>query len=620
MFGALLYLRLTSLQNWLRMRLGRLKQPKYLVGAIAGGLYFWFFFFRRGVVTVSTGSGARSRAAQQALHATGVALPDNLTGIGLAIAATLLLVLLTLAWVLSLERASLGFSEAEIAFLFPAPITRQRLVHFRLVDMQLRNLLGAVFMTVFTNRFTFLGGSRLAHAAGWWLIFTTFSLHLAGVRFTLTRLADAGLRTWPRRALVLLALAAVIGVTLALLPADQRWVDLGARNLPRTLGQWILDVTSVAPLAWLLWPAKWLLGPFFAPDWATFLSALGPALFVVALHYLWVVRSVVSFEDGSIERAQKVATRLAARRSGQRLGRAPTKGRPPPFVLGGRGRPELAFLWKNLLGAWGWLNLRTWGITALAIVGAVTWARSQPNLASPLLGAGVMALIVAGYVLLVGPQFARQDIRSDLANADLLKTYPLRGWQIVLGELLTPVAILTGVIWLALLAAALAFQPREAALAGFYGSLAAYPKIHDFAVSCLAPAGRPVLALCLAAIVPPLVAMQLFVPNAAALMFPAWFQSIRQRGGSGGGIDVMGQRLIFFFAQLLTILLALLPTLVAGAIAVAVGCFVLGLPALIGIWLATLGIVAVLLGELWFGLQFLGHRFEQIDLSAELRP
>jgi len=50
MLGALLYLRLTSLRNLLRMRLLRLKQPKYLVGAIVGAAYFWFFFLRRAFI------------------------------------------------------------------------------------------------------------------------------------------------------------------------------------------------------------------------------------------------------------------------------------------------------------------------------------------------------------------------------------------------------------------------------------------------------------------------------------------------------------------------------------------------------------------------------------------
>ena len=34
---------------------------------------------------------------------------------------------------------------------------------------------------------------------------------------------------------------------------------------------------------------------------------------------------------------------------------------------------------------------------------------------------------------------------------------------------------------------------------------------------------------------------------------------------------------------------------------------------------ASTGVLAVLLGELWLGLLFLGRRFEKLDLSSELR-
>ena len=45
-----------------------------------------------------------------------------------------------------------------------------------------------------------------------------------------------------------------------------------------------------------------------------------------------------------------------------------------------------------------------------------------------MIGGGAAA--VAVYMLVMGPQFARQDIRSDLQNADILKTYPLPGWRL----------------------------------------------------------------------------------------------------------------------------------------------------------------------------------------------
>ena len=46
MIGALLYLQFTSTWNRLVMRLKRLKQPKYLIGGMVGGLYVYFYFIR----------------------------------------------------------------------------------------------------------------------------------------------------------------------------------------------------------------------------------------------------------------------------------------------------------------------------------------------------------------------------------------------------------------------------------------------------------------------------------------------------------------------------------------------------------------------------------------------
>jgi hypothetical protein len=51
---------------------------------------------------------------------------------------------------------------------------------------------------------------------------------------------------------------------------------------------------------------------------------------------------------------------------------------------------------------------------------------------------GFGALIVAFWSLLIGPQVLRHDFRNDLQVADILKALPMRGWQVVLGELLAP--------------------------------------------------------------------------------------------------------------------------------------------------------------------------------------
>jgi len=595
---ALLYLRLTSFQNWLGSRVRRLRQPKYLFGAIVGCAYFYFFFFRR----IGGGSPPRIRDTAtantaQMLRLAGESLPLDWLPAATAFGALALLLFVTLMWVVPTQRAALGFTEAEIAFLFPAPISRRGLIHFRLLSSQFRSLLGAAVMMLFSNRWTFLGGNALTHAIGWWFVFSTLNLHFSGASFSLTRLADFGLGAWRRRVLVLLVVVAICAVTLARLrgagglPVMTNEIDL------RAVTAWAIALTSTAPLAWLLWPIKVVLGPFLAVDPPAFFLAFGPAVAVVALHYLWVVRSAVAFEDASVDAAQKRGARIAAWRAGdRRLGSGAVRARPAPFRLAGTGRPELAFLWKNLLSTWQYFNARAALATAAVLVGGCLWLQTQPAGRGLLPMGGMVAVFFAAYALIVGPQFARQDIRSDLAHADVLKTYPLPGWQIILGELLTPIAILTAVLWLSLLVIAFTLPTSLPGL------------------EWLTPGLRVVGGLALAALTPALVTLQLLVPNAAALVFPGWFQISRTRGG---GPEVIGQRMIFFFAQVMTMALVLLPAVaVAGVLLFIFQAFIGAAGAII---VAAVFVALVLAGEVWCGVWLLGRRFERLDLSAEVR-
>jgi hypothetical protein len=165
-----------------------------------------------------------------------------------------------------------------------------------------------------------------------------------------------------------------------------------------------------------------------------------------------------------------------------------------------------------------------------------------------------------------------------------------------LGELLAPVAILTGILWLMLLTAGLTLHPGETG--------------PEWLTAPLRLTGTIGLAI----IAPALVTLQLLVPNAAALLFPGWFQATRTRGG---GPEVIGQRMIFFFAQLLTMVIALLPPAGMSALLIFILQWLLGPVAAIA--LASLMMVVVLVGEIWCALWWLGERFERLDLSAELR-
>ncbi len=595
MLRALLYLRFTSARNWLIARVKRLRQPKYLIGALVGCAYFYFFFFR----SFTSGPRIAHPMDAQTLQAIEVAraqLPVDWLPATTAIGALGLLLFTTFIWVVPTQRAALGFTEAEIAFLFPAPITRTALVHFRLLSAQFRSLFGALVMTLFTNRASVLGGNALTHALGWWLVFSALSLHFSGASFTLTRLAERGAVVWKRRVLIAFMIAAIVGVTFVRVLAGPKATAPAVEASLRPMAEFAIALSTTAPLAWLLWPLKLVVAPFLAIDAIGFLKVIGPALGVLGLHYLWVVRSAVAFEDAAVDYAQQRSARVAAWSAGRRPGAVPTKGRAGPFRLPGTGRPEIAFLWKNLLSTWPYFTVRVWLGCAAIVALACAWLGMQPELGEFGPGVAWMTVVFAAYVLVVGPQFARQDIRSDLAHADILKTYPLAGWQIILGQLLTPAAILTGVLWLLLLAVAILLRPEADA-----GS--AFTTAEHFTG-----------AVALAVLAPALALLQLLVPNAAALVFPSWFQATRTRGG---GPEIVGQRMIFFFAQLLMMVVALLPAAaMAGAVVLALHWLV-GLAAALAV--AALAVLAVLVGEVWCGVWWLGGRFEKLDLSAELR-
>jgi ABC-2 type transport system permease protein len=175
----------------------------------------------------------------------------------------------------------------------------------------------------------------------------------------------------------------------------------------------------------------------------------------------------------------------------------------------------------------------------------------------------------------------------------LLKSYPLRGWQIVLGSLTSPIVLLAATEWLLLMLGApiLGGTPRAATLG-----------VGLFAIGSFG----------IAVILPPLTGMMLSIPFAATLYFPAW---IENSSGRGGGIEVMGQRLIFFAGYVIVLLVALLPAVVCGGIAAFALNWIIGKFA--AVVAATVVGSIILTGEFATTVWWLGERFERFDLSRE---
>jgi len=581
MTGALLYLQLTSLRNAVLQRVSRLRRPRYLAATLLGAAYLYFFIFR-GFVGRPGGRHAEAAA--------GVGL-----AVGVAVALLLMLGRLAWAWIFSADRAALAFTEAEAAFLFPAPISRRRLINFKLLKSQLRILLSAVIFSIVSNRFA-SASTWWMHAAGWWILFSTLDLHGIAASFTRERLIGLGLDPVRRRLLFggsLLLLGAGLGWWIRQTVPPPAEADLAG---VQAFTRYLQAAQDTPPLSWLLAPLLWVVGPFFAPDAAAFLRALGPALLVLGAHYVWVIRSEVAFEEASIELSRRKAERAAALLAGGGLGtgRRPARRRRDPFPLPPSGPAPLAFLWRNLIAAGPLFHPRNWALLSAAVLAGAAWLAAHP-------AHRVWLSVVAGvsaplglWVPLAGPMFLRRDVRLLFERIDVVKVYPLRGWQVVGGEMLSPVVMITAVEWLVI-------------------------GVHGIAAGALGPHGAPLFLgwpglAGIALITPPIVGLMMAIPFAATLYFPDWMAAV---GQPGGGLDLLGQRLLFSGAYLLALVAALIPAALAALPPYFLMSWIAGSrsPALLG---GAAAAFLVLVGECAAVVWWLGRRYERFDLSREL--
>ncbi len=576
MFSALLYLQWNTLRNRLARQVQRLRQPKYLFTSIVGAGYFYLYFFRPFSHGPAGGFGATSDEDRRLYEMLG--------------AAMLCLFVLS-AWIFPRKRTSLAFTEAEVAFLFPAPITRRGLVRFKLLRSQIAILFTTIFLTVLSRRVS--GGNPWIHAVGWWVVISMLSLHSLGASFARTMLMDRGITNWMRRIVILTTVAILVAITYwwirrTIPPPNASTLD----NLP-ALKAYVREITSSGPLPILLAPCRWVVRPYFAPNaWALFV-VIWPALGLLVLNYVWVTVSDVAFEEASLETSKRLAERVAAVRSGRWRGaRTPTKPLREPFRLVSTGFPAMAVYWKNLISAGRTFTPRVWMSLAAIATGAAIYYRANSSESLAVASIGIFAAIFLCYTTLVGPHLVRHDFREDLMMADALKTLPLTGWQIALGEMLAPAVILSGLQW-CLLIVAVCCLPKQ--MEGM-----SFPQLT--AITFGVALNIPFMNL-----------ISLLIPNASVLMFPAWFQFGRS---SPQGIEATGQRLIFFLGQLLVLIVALFPAAaVATVFGFLVGYFV-AIPA--GIVVGSVVLAFVLGVEIALGVKLLGRLFERLDLSKEM--
>lgn len=486
---ALIFLQTRSLANAIRVRLRRLKQPKYLIGAVVGLGYLYFWFGR----ALFGHWGTRGRS---------LSLDDDVAPVIQGVAALVLLVIVAGQWIFTGKRAALQFTETELAFLYPAPLSRRMLVRYKLLRGQLGTLLSAAFLTLLTGRFA-ADGRVVYHILSWWLVLTLLSLHGLGASFTVQRLTERGLSSWARRGLALgivTSLAAVVFLWVRALPRLPEWQD-DPRALAGSFGDWMELALTTGPGPWLLLPFRWVVQPWFATHGLEFLQALGPVLILFGLLFWWVERCDVAFEEASLQLSEKRAQLVAQVRAGKRTGlEAPRSLQAPPFVLTPVGFPAMGLMWKNLIASRATPRKLAWITAAVVLVSLFVQFGPIPRKVQ----FTICAMAVPSFLVwaLIGGAMTSAALRRDLGMLDVLRGYPLPGWQLVLGELLGPAVVVFCLQAFCLLVILLTLPPLGAG------------QPHT---------GLEVLVAAVAAlvVVAPLNLVNAVVPSAATLLFPA---------------------------------------------------------------------------------------------------
>jgi hypothetical protein len=564
---AVTFLWWASLRNRVRKQVLRLRQPKYLAGLLVGGAYLYFIVVRR----------LNFRGPTEVMPPSAQVVAE----LGMA---GMLMATLTAAWALGQDRPSLTFTETEVQQLFPAPISRRGLLHYKLARGLFGAAVGAFFTTIFFGRVVtphpvlfFLGAT---------VALGTVNLHVTAASFVRTRLARLG---WPGTALRLAVLVGLLGafivaVYVAFLehpfPAD-----IQGR---RMFEVWLAGLLEQPLMRIALWPGRALVALAMADGVGDFLRTLPLALGLFAAHYLWVSVLIVPFEEAVVVRAETLAQQRGKRVA--RVGHIVM--RKPFFRLGPLGRPEVALLWKNLTAARrvaGPEVVLVLALLGLAVPIAVAVFAPDQLAGTRQVMAGIY-LSFAAMLTVFGPVSMRADLRMDLPKLDLLRAMPLTGQQVVAAEVLATGLLLTvmqvGLVLLALAMIVGAPGPWgiELYVAGALGLLPLMP--------ALAIGG-------------------VFVQNAAVVLFPSWLPADGERAR---GIEALGQRLLTLVGAMVVLMGGLLP---AAIVASLVGFALYGL---LGVWalpFAGFTAAAGLAVELVLGVMALGRAFDRMDVSSE---
>ena len=551
---AFLYYFQTTLYNRAKLLVGRLRQPRYVVGVVLVVVYFVYLYKR-----------------------VGFASPYFL----IAIYSLLIFV----SW-LSIPFSSAGgtgraltFRQADVQLLFCAPLSRRNLLQFKFMQNQGLSFISAFIFSMLSRNIE--GVSFIRLILGLLLVGNIVNLNttLVNVAVAYFRRANKGFVIYLFSGLV----ALIIGSSI--------W---RATNQALSTTADITNFYQMPAIATVLEPIWWLLAPALSTSVSDFVQSLWIPVVVFGVHLLLFFTIPFPFEDNAIVTAERLENLrkhgLSALRKKETLAVSNNKhSRIQKLALVG---PQWrAVLWKNLLSV-GRLRPGLFKRLLFYILLAFVVANFLPERIQFTIA--VVLGILAVYLVLVGPALLRVDLRIDIPHFDMIKAMPIYGRQLIFGEIFAPQLVIFGFQAVAFIAATLLVD-----------------RVEDTPLDAVAK----IQILCVA--LPVLFALTFFyftLQNLMALYLPSFTRFGRnvQRG-----VDQYGQNFLGVIVRLLSLTLALIPVAIVVGLVGVVGIKLLGLnPRFIAIIVAVLG-SAILFAEALLLIYISDARYRHFDISAE---
>ena len=573
MIAVLWYLISRTTVNRVTRQLKRVRSPRYAVAMLVGVLFVSSWLWNAGSADRMPG-GADPLGPMRAASG--------------AVAFLMLLGTVHL-WFSRDTLLALAFQPAEVQLLFPAPMSRRVLLAYRVARLQLLVLPNAIFW-MFALRFWGSAQPAGVRFGAAWAFFSLLSLHRLGAALVLVppvRGIRRGVLLLARAILLVAVVAVVAGVVPSILSA--------AVGDPSAAWRTLQDSLRIAPASIALAPFRLLLAPFSGDD--GIVNRFAPLLTAIGAQLLWIyLASTVEFEEAAAHASRDVARRIAAFRRGgmastEGVARTRTRGRW--IRMAPTGAPAVAIVWKNAMSMMRGGVLRGAFIVLVLVAGLTTLARVVPLPPDADDTRAFIGLLPGGWMLMMsllfGSRVIRNDLRQDLLSLSLLKTYPLRGYQIVLAELALPTLALSA-FQAVLVAIMVASRPASA--------VADFPAV---------PLGVAVMLAILA--LGAINATSTTIQNAIALAFPAWVHL----GAHNPGVEAMGQSVLTSLGVFFALAVSLVMPAVAGVLTFVATRSIHGDHAIV---LASLVGISVLAGEVALMVHPMGRLLERTEPSS----